>query len=154
MAPEDVISVEGRAHLIHKPENFKTGKGLVVIDKVMIDSSAYSVHLIFEGRKLTQVNVSSVEEKNDILNTDCFRSLDSLLTQKYGSPVYREKNINAIWNVRSTSIELVYLYTPGIYSQIIVKYTPLSETVSKTSDRIRGSGKGNTSPHTKTCGTL
>lgn len=134
MTPEQVVAAEGvRAKLLQTPEKFKNAHGLVKIPEVEVGSSKYAVTFLFDSsRKLIQTNLSSHEQSNALINEDDFKNLASLLTQKYGKPIYYEENNRAVWNLEGTSIQLSHLYTPGIMTQIVVMYVPSSRTQSDT----------------------
>lgn len=134
MTPEQVVAAEGgRAKLLHSPEKFKNAFGLVKIPEVEVGSSKYAVTFLFDSsRKLNQTNLSSHEKSNALINEDNLKNIASLLTQKYGKPVYFEENSRAVWNLDGTSIQLSHLYTPGIMTQIVVMYVPSSRTQNDT----------------------
>lgn len=136
MSPSDVINIEdGRAHALPKAENYKNMFGKVSIDRVNIGSGDYRVTFLFDKRdRLVQTNVSSFEQKNAGINQDNFRMLNSLLTQKYGQPVYSEKDTKSVWNLDGTSIELMHMYSPGVMTQVVIRYIPSDRTRADTSN--------------------
>jgi hypothetical protein len=67
------------------------------------------------------VNVESEETRKDFKNEMVFKNTESLLTQKYGIPTYKEHGKNVVWTLNKTTVEL-----KDIMNQILVKYTPSS----------------------------
>ncbi|CAI2469224.1 hypothetical protein [Serratia liquefaciens] len=136
MSPQQVIYAEGgRAHLLKPPVKYYDSFGLVSIDSVEIGSSDYEVSYLFDkNNRLVQVNVSSKEKSNNLINESNFKTVESLLTQKYGSPVYREDSVKSIWNVKGTTIELDHVYIANVVTKLTISYLPEKVTKSKTNN--------------------
>jgi hypothetical protein len=122
MSPSEVLSAEGpRASVVSPPMKYVDSLGMVSIDNVVIGTDNFSVVFIFTDNKLTQVNVESEETRKDFKNEMVFKNTESLLTQKYGIPTYKEHGKNVVWTLNKTTVEL-----KDIMNQILVKYTPSS----------------------------
>lgn len=136
MTPQQVVMAEsGKAHLLENPIKYKGKLGLVAIDSVEIGSSSYEVNYLFDGSdKLVQVNVSAKEEKNHLINEDNFKSAESLLTQKYGTPKYRDEGVKLIWNPKGTTIELSHFYIEKVVTKVTIRYLPEETTKIETSN--------------------
>lgn len=129
MSPNQVIAAEnGRAHLINPPLKYNGALGSVGIDKVNIGYHDFKVVYQFEGDRLTQVIVQSLEDKNSGINKRAFTDVESLLTQKYGQPNFKNEGTKVVWNEPGTSIELSHLNIEGITSIVTVMYIPSSKT--------------------------
>jgi len=136
MSPDEVVSAEnGKAHILSKPVEYSSWQGKVAIDEVNIGSSKYRVTFLFDrSNQLAQTNVTSYEDKNAGINSNNFDTLSSLLSQKYGSPGYVEKNKKNIWVLDGTTIELEHMYMPDIMTEVIITYKPTSRTKKDTED--------------------
>lgn len=125
MTPSEVVQAEqGRAHLVSPPTKYKNSLGMVAVDKIDIGSSLFKVVYQFENNKLSQVLVQGLEDKNVGINRNTFATLDSLLTQKYGQPSFREDGRRVVWKQDGTSIELSHLMIEGVVSMVTVAYMP------------------------------
>lgn len=127
MTPDEVLKAETpRAEKLEKPEKFKTGLGIITIKEIQIGVTKFSAIFIFDesGQKLQQVNLTSAEKKNPGVNVLSFSSVEKLLTEKYGSPTYKEGTRVVSWKLPKTSIDLTHLNIPGIISQVTVSYKP------------------------------
>ncbi|MDM6888667.1 hypothetical protein QUG40_08460, partial [Enterobacter cloacae] len=82
--------------------------------------------------KLSQVLVQGLEDKNAGINRNTFATLDSLLTQKYGQPSFREDGRRVVWKQDGTSIELSHLMIEGVVSLVTVAYMPEYQTKKQT----------------------
>lgn len=140
MTPDEVLSAEApRAEKLEKPENFKTGLGLISIKEVQIGVTKFSAIFIFDksGKRLRQVNLTSL--KKPWVDASSFSSIEKLLTEKYGAPTYKEERV-VFWKLPKTSIELARLNIldilsrlegrqphppdPVVLSQVTVSYKP------------------------------
>ena len=136
MSPDEVVSAEnGKAHILSKPVEYSSWQGKVAIDEVNIGSSKYRVTFLFDrSNRLAQTNLTSYEDKNAGINSNNFDTLSSLLSQKYGSPGYVEKNKKNVWVLDGTTIELEHMYMPDIMTEVIITYKPTSRTKKDTED--------------------
>ncbi|MGS7189328.1 hypothetical protein ACQ7NX_00690 [Enterobacter cloacae subsp. dissolvens] len=133
MTPTEVLQAEqGRAHLVNPPAKYKNSLGMVSVDKLEIGSHLFKVVYQFTDNKLSQVLVQGLEEKNSGINRNTFASLESLLTQKYGQPNFKEEGKRVTWKREGTSIELTHLDIEGVITLVTVAYMPESETNKQT----------------------
>lgn len=134
MTPEQVVNAEGaKVRKLHDPEKYKGSWGLVKTDNVNIANSNFEVTYLFSNEHLVQVNVAAKEKKNSLINNDVFKRLESLLTQKYGSPTYSDPGKETVWNMEGTSISLDLLNIDGVISNLVVSYRPSSRASSESS---------------------
>lgn len=125
MSPEAVMSSEaGRAKMLNPPEKFKGALGMVSIGSIDIASQNFSVIYLFDSNNLVQVNVSSHEDKNELVNKDTFNRIESLLIQKYGAPTHQIKNESVVWKLKSTTISLSHINIKNVVSRIVISYKP------------------------------
>jgi len=137
MTPNEVLNAESpRAEKLDKPEKFKTGLGIVAINEIQIESTEFRAIFIFDesGQRLVQVNLTSTEKKNPLINARSFSSVEKLLTEKYGPPTYKEATRVVSWKLPRTSIELSHINIPGILSQVTVSYKPSAASEKKAGD--------------------
>lgn len=137
MTPVDVVKAESpRAEILEKPEEFKAGIGLATIKEIQIGTQKFSVTFIFDALDvhLQQVNLTSAEKKNSGINGLSFSSLEKLLTEKYGSPTFKEESRVISWKLQKTTINLSHLDIPGVISQVTVTYKPTEATDSAARD--------------------
>lgn len=133
MTPDEVVSAEnGRAHKINPPLEYYETVGAVGIDKVSIDTYDFKVVYQFKNNNLVQVIVQSLNNKFESVNRMAFQSIESLLTQKYGVPTYKEPYKEVVWVSLGTNINLSYTIIDGISNFVTVTYNPESEQVKKT----------------------
>lgn len=133
MTPTQVVSAEnGRAHLITPPLSYKGALGAVGIDKVDIGYHDFKVVYQFANDRLIQVIVQSLEEKNSGINKRAFSDVESLLTQKYGQPKFKDEGKKIVWNLSGTTIELSHFLIENITSMVTVMYIPSSKTAKST----------------------
>jgi hypothetical protein len=133
MTPSQVVSAEnGRAHLINPPLNYKGALGAVGIDKVDIGYHDFKVVYQFIDNRLTQVIVQSLENKNSGINKRAFIDVESLLTQKYGHPIFKDEGKKVVWNQPGTTIELTHFLIENVTSMVTVMYIPSSKTAKST----------------------
>ena len=133
MSPDQVVAAEkGRVHLINPPLKYKNASGAAGIDKIDIGYHDFKVVYQFTKNHLTQVIVQSIENKNSAINKRAFIDVESLLTQKYGQPNFKDEGAKVVWNQPGTSIELNLLDIEGITSIVTVMYTPSSQTLKST----------------------
>lgn len=137
MTPDAVVSAEkGKAHIQATPDVFLYGKGLVKIDNISIGGDSYKVDFIFNARqKLVMVNVVSPEHAPEFVNQQKFLKLESLLTQKYGSPKYKDGHFKVVWDLGETIVSLVHLYIGGESYSVSVSYAS-SEITKKETENL------------------
>lgn len=135
MTPQQVISAEAnRANLI-EPQKY-TGNmwGKAQINSVTIGSNQYTVNFLFdESNQLIQTNVTSQEKKNPGIADLNFETLNKLLTQKYGNPLFKGKD-SITWKTPDTTIELLKLVIPRVIAQVTIRYIPHNRVESDTSN--------------------
>ncbi|EPJ7713649.1 hypothetical protein M5L65_004871 [Citrobacter freundii] len=132
MSPEEVIGAEnGKVHKITPPLEYYETLGLVGVDKVEIGGGNFKVVYQFKESKLVQVIVQSIDNKFVNINKGLFQSVDSLLTQKYGSPIYKEPYKEIVWNVSGMNVNLSHTIIDGISNFVTVTYRPESEQAKK-----------------------
>ena len=136
MSPQQVVEAEGgRAHLLKTPVKYFNSFGKVSINSVEIGSSDYEVIYLFDKEnKLVQVNVSSKEKENNLIHDSNFKTVESLLTQKYGAPTYREGGVKSMWNMKGTTIELEHIYVANVVTQLTISYVPEAVTKNNTNN--------------------
>lgn len=133
MTTDEVISVEnGRAHKIVPPLKYHETQGAVGIDKINIDGYDFKVVYQFKGNVLAQVIVQSLNNKFVSINKMAFQSVESLLTQKYGIPKYKEPYKEIVWTHSGTNINLSHAIIDGISNFVTITYKPESEQDKKT----------------------
>lgn len=136
MNPDEVVNAETpRAVKLEKPEKFKNGLGIVTIKEIQIGVTKLVVKFLFdESRQLHQVNLVSKEKKNLGVNALSFSSLEKLLTEKYGSPTYKDGTRVVSWKLPKTTINLSHLNIPGLISQVTVSYKPTTASGNAAKD--------------------
>lgn len=120
---------------VSPPEVFKTGVALLAINEIEIASNKFKVLFLFDeaSGKLSQVNIKGYESKNAGINALVFSSLEKLLTEKYGTPSYKNDGREVSWKLSKTTIVLSHLNIPRVISQVTVMYKPISATDSASS---------------------
>lgn len=137
MTPEQVLKAEAPlAKMLEPPAQYRTGVGLVGIDEIQVITTKMGVMFIFDdpGRKLKQVNLTSLESKNALLNAHAFSSLEKILTEKYGAPTYKQDGRNVSWKLPKTTIDLNHMNISGVVSRVTVVYKPTSASASDSSN--------------------
>lgn len=127
MTPDEVVNAEApRAEKLENPEKFKKGLGIVKINEIQIGVRKFNATFIFDEtvQKLYQVNLKSVEEKNASINAATFSTLEKLLTEKYGPPLYKEGTQVVSWKLPKTTINLRHMHIPGVITRVAVTYKP------------------------------
>lgn len=136
MTPSQVVMAENsrRVNFV-APIKYGIGVGKVQIENVEVASSFYTVTFIFDNSDhLIQTNLISNEKKNIGILKGQFASLSQLLTQKYGSPKFKDTD-TVIWQTADTTIKLSRLIlVPTGFAQVGVHYIPNSKVVSETSN--------------------
>lgn len=132
MNPDQVVAAEGgKVHKLNPPEKYANSLGMVGNDRVEIASSDFKVVYQFVNNSLSQVLLKTLEDKNVGINSSTFQELDRLLTQKYGSPTYKENGKAVTWKTPGTTIELRHLYIEGVITSVTVHYSSDSESDKK-----------------------
>ena len=137
MTPDEVVIAEKpRAEKLEKTEKFKNGLGMVTIKEIQIGITKFSAIFIFDesGQKLYQVNLTGAEKKNAAINAQSFASIEKLLTEKYGSPTYKDGTRNVSWKLAKTTIELTHMHMPDIISKLIISYKPATASEDAAKD--------------------
>jgi hypothetical protein len=132
MSPDEVVTAQnGKAHLI-KPDKYYNSWGKVRIDNVSIGHYLYNINFLFDAsNRLTQVNVNNIDKSSGRTIQRQFDSLNQLLTQKYGEPLFKS-NDAIIWQTANTTIELSKLVIDGVMAESSVTYTPNSKVINDT----------------------
>lgn len=132
MNPDEVISAEnGKVHKIVPPLEYYETQGVVGIDRINIDNYDFKVVYQFKNNTLVQVIVQSINNNFASVNKMAFQSLESLLTQKYGLPKYKEPYKNIVWSYSGTNISLSHDFIDAVPNFVTVTYKPESEQVKK-----------------------
>lgn len=127
MSPEQVVRAEGgKARALDKPIKYSGSEGLVKIDNTKIANRDFDITYLFVNDHLVQVNVSAKGKSNILINRDVFNNLESLLTQKYGSPTYSDAGKSIAWRLGETTVNLSMLNIEGVISSLSVSYKPSS----------------------------
>lgn len=136
MTPDEVLKAEAqRAEKLEKPVKYTTGIGLIIINGIEIGAAKFNAIFIFDGsgKKLEQVNLKSLEEKNDGINILNFSYIEKLLTEKYGAPTHKDRTNNASWKLQKTSIDISHANL-GVATLLVVKYTPVTASENAARD--------------------
>jgi hypothetical protein len=137
MTAEEVYKVESpRIIRLDSPIKFTKSNAPLVIKNIEIASQEFEAIFLFNDsdNSFKQVNLTSLERKNSGINSRTFNSLENLLTNKYGSPTYKDEGKVVTWKFPSTVIELQHMYIPGIITSVVVAYKPSSAGESATKD--------------------
>jgi hypothetical protein len=144
MSPDAVMSAESsRAFRLEKPERYKGAVGLIRIPHLEIASQDFHAEFLFDekGERLVQVLVKSYEEKNPRVNVGVFRSLEKILTEKYGAPSYKSDlapykvgDHVISWCLGETVIELHYLHISDSFAMVSVSYIPVAASTVRSQD--------------------
>src|SRR5439155_16420909 len=97
----------------------------ITIKEIEIASTKFRAFFIFDydSRKLKAVTLEGVEDTSPART---FSSIEKLLTEKYGSPTYKQENKNVSWKLTKTVIELLYVNIPlAKWTQVFVTYKPV-----------------------------
>jgi len=127
MTEDEVLRAETpRAERLEKPGIFVGGRtGTLRIKELQTRAGKFGADFIFEdsNRRLIQVNLTSLVEKNHRGSPQAFSVLKKLLTEKYGTPKLENGLYEiASWKVGKTIIELVHLDIEPDSSLVVVSY--------------------------------
>ena len=131
MSEQEVLAVEeGRIGKLKKPRKYKGSTGMLRIENLEIAHKNCYAEFLFDNstKKLRQVNIKFPKKADN--TASLFSSLEELLSQKYGAPIFKSKNHTVSWLNRGTKITLKFLYISGIVSDITVAYEPAEEGIS------------------------
>lgn len=136
MTLDEVLRVEPRSKQLATPELFNTGAALAAIEHIDIGGTDLRVVFIFDetAKLLKQVNLATHEKMNELVNGLSFSTLEQLLTEKYGSPNFKEDRRRASWLLDATIVELGHLFIRDVISQVILTYKPHSDSAEATRD--------------------
>lgn len=131
MNPRQVVESEKGKAIPIQSIKYAIGLGKVQIKNIEIESALYTITFIFnELDQLIQTNLVGNERKNVGIVLMQFKSLNQLLTQKYGNPIFRDDD-TVIWQTETTTIELRTMIIPLVdFAQVIVRYVP-NETTNR-----------------------
>ena len=133
MTPTEVVAAENGKAVLITPVKYSGSLAKVQIPDITVGSHVYTVSFLFdESDSLIQTNLTSNEKKNGGIIELQFKSLHSLLTQKYGEPQFKSAD-KVIWKTADTTIELSKIVMRGIMAQTSVRYIPNTKITSDTS---------------------
>jgi hypothetical protein len=127
MTEDEVLRAETpRAERLERPGIFVGGRTATLpIKKLQTHAGKFNADFIFEdsNRRLVQVNLTSLDEKNPRAGSEAFSILKKLLTERYGMPkVENGLSEVASWKVGKTIIELVHLDIRQVSSFVVISY--------------------------------
>ena len=127
MTEDEVLRAETpRAERLERPGIFVGGRTATLrIKEVRTQAGKFGADFIFEdsNRRLVQVNLTSLDEKNPHAGSQAFCVLKKILTERYGTPkVENGLSEVALWKVGKTIIELVHLDIRQISSLVVISY--------------------------------
>ena len=124
MTEDEVLQAEPLAQRLDPPVKTTAG-GIraVTLKDIRIASDPFTAQFIFDfkDRKLMQV---TLESPKPLLSSRIFSDIEKLLTEKYGSPTYKQQGKNVSWKLTKTTIELMFVNLPG-WVQVFVIYRPV-----------------------------
>lgn len=135
MNPKQVISVEKNKVKIIEPREYSTGWAKAENNEIKIDGSSYTATFVFDEKDALVATylTSNTKDNIGIANLE-FNTLEKLLNQKYGKPLYKSGD-TVTWKTNSTSIELKKLiFNRGAFAQAVVNYEPASKSTRDTSN--------------------
>jgi hypothetical protein len=127
MTEDEVLWAETpRAERLERPGIFVGGRTATLrIKELRTPAGRFGADFIFEdsNRRLIQVNLTSLDERNHRGSPQAFSVLKKLLTEKYGTPKL-ENGLSEVasWEVGKTIIELVHLDIQPVSSLVVVSY--------------------------------
>jgi hypothetical protein len=127
MTEDEVLRVETpRGERRERPGIFVGGRTATLrIKEFPTQAGKFSADFIFEDSngRLTQVNLTSLGEKDARASSQAFSVLKKLLTEKYGTPKL-ENGLSEVasWKLGETIIELVNLESDRVSSLVVVSY--------------------------------
>lgn len=137
MTVEEVLnSDQERIKRLENPAKFPSSTAYASIDNIKIGVADFQVYFLFsnEDQRLLQVNLAGKERSNRGINIRTFSTIEQLLTEKYGSPTFKQENKKVLWRFPKTTIELSHLDIPKINTQVIVSYKPTAAAVQRSKD--------------------
>ena len=127
MTEDEVLRAETpRAERRERPGILVGGRTATIrIKEIRTQAGKFGADFIFEdsNRRLIQVNLTSLGEKDARASSQAFSVLKKLLTEKYGTPKL-ENGLSEVasWKLGKTIIELVNLESDRVSSLVIVSY--------------------------------
>jgi hypothetical protein len=136
MTEDEVLKAEApRAEKLDKPDKILPAGDIqsIVINNIDVGVRKFRALFTFDAkdRKLKQVTLESVEELNP---AGTFAYLEKLLTEKYGSPTYKEQGKSASWKLPNTIIQTTYFNFPLLqkkdspFFKAVVIYRPAASS--------------------------
>ena len=131
MTEDEVLQAEAPLAQKLDPPVKTAGGGIraVTISDIKVGSKAgFSAQFIFDSkdRKLTQVTLESPKLSSSRESRDTFSDIEKLLTEKYGSPTYKQEGKNVSWKLTKRTIELMNVNIPQAgWVQVYVMYKPV-----------------------------
>lgn len=123
-----------------KREVFQSNYAEYYLSEYQVGSDVYQVFFLMDGitNRLVEVLFKSKEYPPDRPFTITFETLESLLTQKYGSPRYKNDDTKPgrlasaykkrQWVFPTTTIELDYAFLQDIKSSVTIRYFPTEKS--------------------------
>ena len=126
MTEEEVLRAEApRVERLEKPGEIAGGTATLGIKELQTHAGKFRADFIFgdSNRRLIQVNLTSLEEKDRRANSAAVSVLEKLLTEKYGAPkIENLPSKHASWELTKTVIQLVHLDLQPVASLVVICY--------------------------------
>jgi hypothetical protein len=138
MTEADVLAAfAGEATRLEKPEEFRSGDiGKVEIPKYEVQSTKYRVRFGFDDKGALSLVVIGPPDNGTVgvSHESAFRSLESLLTEKYGKPTSAKDEVptrTRMWRFPRTVISLTYFVSAAEFDLLLLSYRPPSKEADK-----------------------